>query len=75
MISSGADLDIQDYVLGATALMAALFEGRTETAKALVDAGADVNIRAKSGATAMLIAERSGSAEILEILKKANVRE
>ncbi len=60
---------------GVTALMRATIEGHTETVKALIDAGVDVNARNNTGGTALMVAVREGHAEVVKILKQAGARE
>ena len=49
-------------------LLEAARVGNTETVKALIDAGADVNARLKSGTTALMIASGSGHTETVRAL-------
>jgi ankyrin repeat protein len=65
--------------LGWTALMEAIVLGKgdanhTATARALVEAGADVNIADKQGATPLQHARRRGYVEIARILENAGAR-
>jgi ankyrin repeat protein len=65
--------------LGWTALMEAIVLGNgdanhTATARALVEAGADVNIADKQGATPLQHARRRGYVEIARILENAGAR-
>jgi ankyrin repeat protein len=60
---------------GRTALMLAAERGHTETAKALIDAGADVNAKGKGNKTALMLAAKMGHTGIVEILKQAGARE
>lgn len=49
-------------------------ERHTATLKALVEAGADVNIADRSGATPLSLAKDRGYAAMVAILEKAGVR-
>ena len=49
--------------------------GRTETVKALIELGADVNAKHKNGATALMAAAGQGHTEIVDILKQAGARQ
>ena len=51
-----------------TALIAVSLKGYTEIAKALIAAGADVNIENEWGYTALDLADSYGTAEIVKIL-------
>lgn len=62
------------HILGMTALMVAAEEGYTDIAKALIDAGADVNMRKggrNDGYTALMIAVENGHPAIVKLLIKA----
>ena len=56
------------------ALIDAARKGDTATVKALLAAGADVNARDYCGATALMLAEWNGHAEIANILRNAAAR-
>ncbi len=60
---------------GDTALMKAAIGGHTDTVKALIDKGADVNAKDKRGDTALMLAARDGRTEIAKALigKDANI--
>ena len=65
--------------LGWTALMEAIVLGNgganhTATVRALVEAGADVNIADKQGATSLQHARRRGYVEIARLLENAGAR-
>ena len=55
--------------------MLAAENGHSDTVKTLLDAGADVNARAKDGVTALMRAEHEGHSEIIQLLKKAGALE
>ena len=55
--------------------MFAAYEGRTETVKTLIDAGADVNAKHNKGRTTLMVAAKKGHTEIMEILKQAGAKE
>ena len=52
-------------------LWLAASEGRSEITKALIDAGADVNVKNVKGQTALIAATREGRSEIVKILLAA----
>jgi ankyrin repeat protein len=65
--------------LGWTALIESIVLGQggprhVATLKALVDAGANVNIADRAGATPLTLAKRRGYAEMMAILEKAGAR-
>ena len=58
-----------------TALMIAVSERYQQIAKALVEAGADVNARTDDGNTALEIAEENNDRDIAEFLKASGAKE
>lgn len=73
LIGQKADLNVEnnrDY--GQTALRAAAEMGRTEIARLLIDAGADINARRWSGESALLLAARGNHTEIVRMLVAKN---
>ena len=58
-----------------TWLMTATEVGRVEIVKALLDAGADVNMRVKNGHTALSIAKQKGFSDIAQMLVAAGAKE
>jgi hypothetical protein len=52
-IRAGTDLDLKEPSMGSTALITAAVFGKTEIAIALIEAGADVNIKNNEGSTAL----------------------
>jgi len=52
-IAAGTDLDQREPTMGSTALISAAVFGKTDVARALVEAGADVNIQNQEGSTAL----------------------
>ena len=59
---------------GYTPLMESAGQGHTETVKALIAGGADVNARTKYGWTALSQAVWNGHTEIAAMLKKAGAK-
>ena len=54
-IAAGSNLDEGEPTLGSTPLISAAVFGKTEIAKALIDAGADVNIKNNEGSCITLL--------------------
>ena len=54
--------------------MGAAFKGHTETVKALLGVGADVNAKGLDGWTTLAVAASKGHAETVRILKQAGAR-
>lgn len=67
-IAAGSDLNQKDPLSGASPLMTAATFGQTEVARALIDAGADLNSRNNDGATALHTAAFFCRTEIVELL-------
>jgi uncharacterized protein len=55
-------------------LMYASWKGNTEAAKALLDGGADLNIKNMKGQTASMLAAMVERNEIVELLAKAGAK-
>jgi hypothetical protein len=67
-IASGSDLNDREPAVGSTPLISAAVFGRTEVAKALIEAGADVNLKNNEGSTALHSAAFLCRMEIVELL-------
>ena len=67
-IAAGSDLDEGEPTLGSTPLISAAVFGKTEIAKALIEAGADVNFKNNDGSTALHSAAFLCRMEIVEML-------
>jgi len=67
-IAAGSDLNEKEPAVGSTPLISAAVFGRTEIAKALIEAGADVNLKNNEGSTALHSAAFLCRMEIVEIL-------
>jgi NAD(P)-dependent dehydrogenase (short-subunit alcohol dehydrogenase family) len=70
-IEAGADLNAKEPLGGSTPLIIAATFGRTEVAKALIEAGADVDQRNNEGSTALLSAASLCRTEIVAALLAA----
>jgi ankyrin repeat protein len=57
-----------------TALMLAAHHGNPDAARALIDAGADINLRSSDDETALDIAESEGDWRVVEVLEAARAR-
>src|SRR6185312_10463867 len=75
LLGRGANLDLQDNDRQWTALMWTIVEGQGNAAIRLISAGADVNIRDKSGATALTYAKRLNDSSIIGALLQAGAHE
>ena len=67
-IAAGSDLNEKEPAVGSTPLISAAVFGKTEIAKALIEAGADVNIKNNEGSTALHSAAFLCRMEIVEML-------
>ena len=67
-IAAGTDLDEGEPTLGSTPLISAAVFGKTEIARALIEAGADVNLKNNEGSTALHSAAFLCRLEIVEML-------
>ena len=76
LLEKGAEAPLRnDY--GYTALMyaAASESNDPELIRALLASGADLNVKAKDGETALKLASRKGRTEIVRLLEKAGAKE
>lgn len=73
-ITAKSDLNIKEAVGGSTPLISACLFGKTEIAKLLINAGANLNIQNNDGSTALITASFFCRPEIVKMLlaKKAN---
>jgi ankyrin repeat protein len=60
---------------GDTALMEAAWSGNLETVIALLDLGADLNARTRSGGTPLTAAIREGNERVAGLLRERGARE
>ena len=67
-IKAGSDLDVREPAVGSTPLISASVFGKIEVAKALIEAGADVNLINNEGSTALHSAAFLCRLEIVEML-------
>lgn len=67
-IQAGSDLDEGEPTMGSTPLISASVFGKTEIARALIEAGADVNLKNNEGSTALHTAAFLCRLEIVEML-------
>jgi ankyrin repeat protein len=77
LLARGADVHAKETRRGQTALMWALEQKHLEAARVLVEHGADVRARSKSGFTPLLFAAKQGDMESVRVLLAAgaNVNE
>ena len=73
-IASKTDLNVKESFGGSTPLISAALFGRTEIAKLLINAGANLNVQNNDGSTALITAAFFCRPEIVKMLlvKKAN---
>ncbi len=71
-IASGTDIDAKDAFSGSTPLITAITFGKTDIAKALIDAGADLSLKNNDGSTALHCAAFFCRVESLQMLIDAN---
>ena len=76
-VKQGADLDAKTEDQGLTAAILAMKEGFAETAKAFIEAGANVNEQDNQGHTVLLLAAANGNVEAIKAFVElgANVNE
>lgn len=67
-IRAGSDLNEREPTMGSTPLISASLFGKTEVVRALVEAGADVNLQNNEGSTALHTAAFLCHTEIVRIL-------
>jgi hypothetical protein len=67
-IKAGSDLNVLEPSRASTPLITAAFLGKTEAAKILIDAGADLNYKNIDGSTALHTAAAFGKTEAAKIL-------
>ena len=67
-IAAGTDLDLREATVGSSPLITASVFGKTEVARALVEAGADVNLQNQQGSTALHTAAFLCRTDIVELL-------
>jgi ankyrin repeat protein len=60
---------------GYTALMFATFNGNTDIIQALLDNGADLDLKTKNGTTALKLAEMRGYSRTADFLKQHGAKE
>lgn len=70
-LAAGTDINAADPFGGSSPLITAAVFGKTEMARLLIEAGADLNFRNKEGATALLSAAFFGRPEIVRLLLDA----
>ncbi len=70
LLENGSGVDTEDEKLHATALMWAAHEGHPDIVKLLIEHGASINKRKKSGETALWFAAQQGRFESLKVLVK-----
>ena len=64
----GAGVNTRGTDYGETALIAASQEGHIDVVQALLDKGADVNVKANNGTTALIAAAQEGHIEVVRAL-------
>ena len=74
LVDEGARVDHAESVKGQTALMWALSEGHLDTARLLLDRGADVYLGSDTGMTPLLFAARYGDVDAVRLLLDRGAR-
>jgi hypothetical protein len=69
-VQAGTDLNTKDPYGGSSPLISACLLGKTELAKILMDAGADLNVRNNEGSTALITAAFFCRPELVTLLLK-----
>jgi uncharacterized protein len=72
-IAAGSDINVKDPFGGSTPLISAAVFGKTDIAKALIEAGAQLNVQNNDGSTALHTAAFFCRPEIVKMLLKKNV--
>ena len=72
-IKAGSDLNVLEPTRASTPLITAAFLGKTEAAKILIEAGADLNYKNADGSTALHTAAAFGKTEAAKILIDAGI--
>ncbi len=72
-IDAGTDINKKDPMTGSSPLITAATFGKTDIAKALIDAGADLSVKNNDGSTALHSAAFFCRVEIVQLLIDANV--
>lgn len=67
-IAAGSEINVKDPFGGSSPLISAAVFGKTEIAKALIDAGADINLQNNEGSTALHTAAFFCRPEIVKML-------
>ena len=75
LLTHGASVDLKDGVLGRTALIRAAEEGHLKAATLLLDKGANPNLEADDGATALQLAADNHHDEVVQLLKQRGAKE
>lgn len=70
-IAAGSDINAKDPFGGSSPLITAAVFGRTDLAKILIDAGADLDFRNNDGSTPLISAAFFGRPEIVQLLLDA----
>ena len=74
LVTRGANPNAKETGRGQTALMWALDQKHLETARLLIEHGADVNAHSKNGFTPLLFAAKQGDLETIRMLLKAEAK-
>ena len=71
LLTYGAEVDTVEAWRGQTALMWAVAQNQVSAVEALIEAGADPNLRSTGGFTPVLFAAREGHVDVLDLLVRA----
>ena len=75
LMKGGADIDAKGSMWGKTPLMTMSEWGSDIAVRALLEVGADVNMKNSRGATALSLAKKKRHTKVIELLKKAGAKE
>lgn len=67
-IAAGSDLNVKEHIGGSTPLIMATLLGKTDMAKALINAGANLNLKNNDGSTALHVAAFFCRPELIKML-------
>lgn len=73
LLTAGADVNIQEYIFGSTALIYAISDNNHKLAQLLLEYGADIHLKNNSGEYAFDVAMKKIDVDILRVLLNAGL--